>query len=488
MLLADVFRGKHATGVMRVAHNGQAMSVQHAKLAMSSKYFLDLPVYDLITGISQSLTILAGHNRHATKGASDNHKFAHPFKHGHITLMHNGSLTSHYNLTRGTSETFTVDSEAICFAMSRGEAHEVIPQLNGAFALVWVDEEKQTLNFVRNSERPLHLAFDERLGKIYWASEKDMLKWLLDRDMTMASGGFRYDRTEELPVGEIWSFPINQNSVDLKGCEVTSVEVSKPFTYTGYGNYVGGTNTKKSQGANNASASANKTSVTTGNSNTGSVNKTTGTSTTGNSSTGIPCHAAVDNSVGTEYLLTPSLETTLKASSSKVLDHLGRQQIGVRSYINAADQQATELDKRIPFFIKSFAVYPSSVNKEPEKILGCLKGKMVEYPFSDIIIHACTKMKFDELVAEGNSIGSSYIQGIKAEDTAKQLGKLSDSQAKLLFDVVLRGDTIKQVEEVTNYLFDMNEIPSSWKVSQEPEVVKGIELVVEQEKELAQKK
>jgi len=52
--------------------------------------------------------------------------------------------------------------------------------LDGAFSLVWHDTRNNTLNFARNDERPLCLAYAH--GIVYWASEELMLRWLLDRN------------------------------------------------------------------------------------------------------------------------------------------------------------------------------------------------------------------------------------------------------------------------------------------------------------------
>ncbi len=453
MLLADELRGKHATGIARIIKDSDTLRVGHAKLAISASFFRHLPIFDMITKPSVNLTALLGHNRHATKGASDSHQNAHPFKHGNITLMHNGSLTSHHNLTKGH---FTVDSEAICAAFQADGAMEVIPKLRGAFALVWADEEAQTLSFVRNSERPLHIAFHHKTNKMYWASEKNMLIWLLERDMTFVSGGFDYDEIVELPIGEVWTFPLKSNSANLTERVITPVTLATTYSYTSYNSYGGSqTATKKSTtGSTNTSAST-------------SLGKQVG---------------SVDNTVGTKYLLSPKLETDLAYTSKLVLERVGRTYIASRTYIEAADAMTTNLENRIAFFATRFETYGGSVNSSV--VTGKILGHMVEYPFSKVIIHAVQRSKFDELRDQSNSIGSAFITGLTADSCILGSTKLTDKQSQDNMTVLLRHDTIKQVEDVTLWMFDDGQLPSAWKALASSVEVARVKLAGEHEQEM----
>jgi len=54
--------------------------------------------------------------------------------------------------------------------------------MGGAWALVWWDKGEETLNFLRNKERPLWIAFTKSNDTLFWASELWMLEGVLRRN------------------------------------------------------------------------------------------------------------------------------------------------------------------------------------------------------------------------------------------------------------------------------------------------------------------
>ena len=210
LLLADVVRGVHSTGYCAVDHRtGDAVS---RKKAVPSYDFLDMT--RMTRDIDVTKYALLGHNRHATQGASGSDENAHPFEHGDIVLMHNGSLVSRRGLS-GTG--FAVDSEQIAYTVSQtDDVKEVISNIHGAFALVWYDKRDCCIRIVRNNERPLWFAVEELNGKnltYYYASEKRMLEWILDRNnVTVKHMG-------EVKPGCLWTInpdmTIDHEDVDL---------------------------------------------------------------------------------------------------------------------------------------------------------------------------------------------------------------------------------------------------------------------------------
>ena len=82
LLEVDAVRGHHSTGIFGV---GKGYSDMY-KRALNSQDFLQLKRADDIINHTK-VNVLVGHNRWATKGAV-NHRNAHPFKHGNITLVH----------------------------------------------------------------------------------------------------------------------------------------------------------------------------------------------------------------------------------------------------------------------------------------------------------------------------------------------------------------------------------------------------------------
>lgn len=175
LLLHDVVRGHHATGVASI--NTSKNEVGVTKEAIPSYEFLDK--YELV----DDCNIYIGHNRWATRGDKTRDDHAHPFTHGTITGVHNGSLRDQSLLDNHTD--FEVDSDNLFNHLARRGIEDTAKNLDGAFAIVYYDESDRTLNFIRNSERPLYIAKLTN-GSICWASESLMLEWLVDRSKTLS--------------------------------------------------------------------------------------------------------------------------------------------------------------------------------------------------------------------------------------------------------------------------------------------------------------
>lgn len=221
MLIADQFRGEHSTGVFSLYHPyGKDRYFNVVKEAMSGSEFANdiafkkavngllhaTQVGNTITGINQP-RVLFGHNRYATVGAV-NAKNAHPFTHGHITLAHNGTLRNQSLLP--DHKRFEVDSENIAYSVATIGIDETVKKLNGAFALIWYDDNEQTVNFLRNDEREFHL-FEIEGGDWFGCSEEKMGEWLLTRGKTPK----RIKRHFELEPGTQYVFDVSKG-LELK--------------------------------------------------------------------------------------------------------------------------------------------------------------------------------------------------------------------------------------------------------------------------------
>lgn len=178
-MIADTFRGKDSTGIFAVPKT-LSEPVEVYKRALTAYDFIETNQYSRFKARFKDLKFIAGHNRASTRGAS-NDANAHPFQHGNITMIHNGTLTGHNALIKG-SETFTVDSEALCYAFDEQGAEEVIPKINGAFALIWHNADDDSINFIRNDARPFYLAKVKNENAVIGASEVKMLEWIADRN------------------------------------------------------------------------------------------------------------------------------------------------------------------------------------------------------------------------------------------------------------------------------------------------------------------
>ena len=168
LLNIDTIRGPHSTGILFVDKFSGGCEVLKK---VGTPW--DLEQYSAYSTLTRKVSkVLMGHNRWATKGAVNNIN-AHPFEFNGLIGAHNGTLTSTYQLDDNAE--FDVDSENIYYHMNLNGVDDTIPKLNGAFALSWWDKEDETLNLIRNDERPLSYTLTEDGATVYWASESWML-------------------------------------------------------------------------------------------------------------------------------------------------------------------------------------------------------------------------------------------------------------------------------------------------------------------------
>jgi predicted glutamine amidotransferase len=421
LLHADVVRGKHATGMIQV--KGNFNSVDHFKLAYPAPLFLELPaVQQELLGFLNN-TVAVGHNRHATKGASGEHKNAHPFKHGNITLVHNGSLTSWLNITP-TGESYTVDSEAICRAMEFEGAESVIPKLRGAFALVWVDSEDGTLNFVRNDERPLAIALNTNTNKMWWASELDMLKWSLNRD-TFTRNPVSYTEIFELPVGQWLKIPVTDRGINLALAERKEVDVSQSVFQVSHNQ---NTRWDARRGRYLLQGEQMLSYV---------------------EANGTPTYALLekqaqekgDVSKDTPYSFNPAREKALHLLAKRDLENKGVGSAVFRNFIEAveSDKTAGKLDERISVCIDTFTPYSSASTG-----YGVVSGWMTEHPFCEVEINSQTRGEFDKLIDDNDGLISSYLVNLRTP-SSKAMPYMITKGAAILseFTLILRPNTIR---------------------------------------------
>lgn len=164
----DYFRGPDSTGLASIRAEGV---VKIAKIASHPLDLFDSKKFvDALSGFHSKALI--GHNRLATKGVV-NAVNAHPYQFGHIVGAHNGTLdhSSWSALEKAIDEKFDVDSQAIFAAIAKIGIEETVKLLQGAWALVWYDLNENTLNFLRNKERPFWYSYSKEFDRVIWASE-----------------------------------------------------------------------------------------------------------------------------------------------------------------------------------------------------------------------------------------------------------------------------------------------------------------------------
>ena len=204
MLTVCQLRGRDGTGAIRVTQAGESKWV---KRVGPPEYLLDSREFD--RSIDNDAKILIGHCRSKTFGEV-NTKNAHPFEHGSIVGVHNGTLKGHYSWERNRD--FDVDSDLLYWHISEYGVENVIPKLNvgGAWALVYHDSSDDTLNFIRNKERPLWFTYSKDMKVLFWASEPWMFG-AVHRRIEIWDGGEDKRQYVPLETDKLFSYHINKH-------------------------------------------------------------------------------------------------------------------------------------------------------------------------------------------------------------------------------------------------------------------------------------
>lgn len=200
-------RGVDSTGLCTITKTGKkkpyASHVIRA-LQMPAPFIYGQGVNNFFGEHKNKIAVVMVHNRHATLGAVNKDNI-HPFRAGPLVGMHNGTVSG--IIPKGSSQT---DSQTIYEIMAAEGLEATLDKIkHGAYTLIWANTEEQTLNFIRNSQRPLY--FMKRYGTLMWMSEKWMLEIL--KDKTNANGV----TIEELPINTHVSVKFGQVELTKRG-------------------------------------------------------------------------------------------------------------------------------------------------------------------------------------------------------------------------------------------------------------------------------
>lgn len=201
-LLIDTLRGNDSTGVFVVGH--ESLYEDKSPLAWWTKEATDGYSFTQSKEYFENFSYVTdyraavGHNRAATVGGYGQAQ-AHPFQEGPITLVHNGTLSYGGGLKTPMSSLkgVTVDSHAICHNLAKHAAKDVVENLRGAFTLVWHDARDNTVNIVRNDERPLHMGVGQGGKTLFFMSEASMLA-MLDTRLNLGIKSIYYPKPGHL--------------------------------------------------------------------------------------------------------------------------------------------------------------------------------------------------------------------------------------------------------------------------------------------------
>lgn len=259
LLIIDSIRGMHSTGVASVKRYQTEVNVM--KRVGPSHYLVDDPEFSKL--MTSQAKALIGHNRHATFGAHTESN-AHPFQFENVVGAHNGTLEKWSIPYLHNHEKFQTDSEALFCHLDHYNIRAVMDQVEGAWALTWYDKRDNSMNMIRNKKRPLYYCYSEDRQTIMWASEKDMLAFVLRRHNKKSLEDKFFLITEDTHYR--WVLPQAVNGPQAKlpdpdrvKMEATNKEKAYEFNgaYSGYG-YGSGWNNRHNKHQGVATKTANE--------------------------------------------------------------------------------------------------------------------------------------------------------------------------------------------------------------------------------------
>ena len=223
-LFVSAFRGTDSTGLY--SYDG-ASSDLHKSLLASPQWVADYTTSNTPLRKAGSSQLTIGHVRNSSYGMPIIEQNAHPFQIEDVILAHNGTLSYGWENTLGNE--FDVDSKALAKAISEKGLEWVTENVEGAMSLVWHNTNDNTINFFRNTERPMHfLSLKGKEDVFIYGSEASFLKFSADK------AGLEYGELTELP-------PNSSLSINLLTCEYTTkidyTEYKAPVTYSHKNSY-----------------------------------------------------------------------------------------------------------------------------------------------------------------------------------------------------------------------------------------------------------
>lgn len=229
-------RGIDSTGTFNVTRSlgVNPPKTNFAKSLMPSSFELlrkDSKIMDVVN--ETGLSTIVGHCRSATKGAIKVEN-AHPFDFENIVGVHNGTVHTSFK----GKDKFDTDSEGIYALLNELPVEEALNEIqsyastNCAYALAFYDKRDHTMNFIKNSERPLHFSFLGKEQFLAFASEVWMLRAAAERfDLEMTSRDMLKEESDVFTLKEnnLLKVPVS----DMHEYTIEALDIKKKI-YTSY--------------------------------------------------------------------------------------------------------------------------------------------------------------------------------------------------------------------------------------------------------------
>ena len=230
MLVMDTVRGFDSTGAMAITNVG---NLDMLKAALTGSAFVKASEYSYFKSNLLFDGLMAfGHNRAATRGTV-NDRNAHPFlvNDNKICLLQNGT----YRGSHKHHKDVEVDTEAIAHVIAEeDDVEKALQKVDAAYALVWYNTQTKTLHIIRNSERPLFIAYSKE-NTVMFASEPGIIFAAAYRN------GIEFKkRPYEIQPGYLLSYTVNdKRSYDVEYREKLDIGFKGQPSFHGYGgNYI----------------------------------------------------------------------------------------------------------------------------------------------------------------------------------------------------------------------------------------------------------
>jgi predicted glutamine amidotransferase len=161
LALAMEKRGSESTGIAIVKDNKVLL---HKGVDTASKFITSRRYKNLL---AKNPSVILGHTRQSSSGIVSQAN-AHPFEYGTIIGCHNGSVSNDEDIMPEN----TVDSQAIFYLLNENnnDYKKTFSQLEGAFAIEWIDKRDPNMVYLSTKANPLAIAFVREMGAWFWAS------------------------------------------------------------------------------------------------------------------------------------------------------------------------------------------------------------------------------------------------------------------------------------------------------------------------------